>query len=331
MKKVVPIILLSLFSLFSSKTMALNCTGVGDVVIDSVVLDKMVYLSNSENGDVIWESDVFTRNITCTSSITEPVYIYAYPKMASETLPDNVEMGLFFDGHDLGTMDATGDVTSRRTNTGWTVNGGTPLVKNGVTFQTYLKKTGDINTAGVTNITLFQLDGEGGLNTMPTAKNYKFVISGWNNVGTLDCRENITGGSFSVTSETDQVVAGTASSQINHPTIAVTCTGDASSLSMTKSISGRLDLLGSGGSFSTNKEGLTLSMFYEGTELRPNDDIIVDIPVSSGSGSKVFSFDVKPALSVLQLNNPSWLFSDSDEAISATIPFSFTPTRVNLN
>ncbi|MEQ9721995.1 hypothetical protein ABQG65_12505 [Yersinia alsatica] len=331
MKKIAPIIVLSFFYFVSLKAMALNCEGAGGVVIDSVVLDKMVYLPNAANGDTIWMSDVFTRDITCTSNIDEDVYIYAYPNMGPETLPANVEMGLIFNGNDLGAMNASGSISSRRKETGWTVTKNIALVKNGVTFQTYLKKTGDISTAGVTNITLFQLDGVGGLNTMPGARNYKFLISGWDNVGTLDCHGSVTDSSFSINALTDQVFAGTASSQINHPTIAVTCTGDTSSLSMTKSISGRLDLSGSGSSFSTNKEGLTLSMFYDGTELIPNDDIIVDIPVTSGSGSKVFSFDVKPALSVLQLDNPSWLFSDSNEAISATIPFSFTPTRVNLN
>lgn len=334
MKKTVSLILFGFISLASSKVMALDCVGTGGMVLDSVTLDKMVYLANASNGDIIWRSDVFTRNITCSSGMTENVYIYAYPFMApggTETLPQNVEMGLIFDGVDLGTMSTDSTLIGRRKDTGWKVTSGNPLVKNGVTFQTYLKKTGDISTSGVTSITLFQLDGVGGLNTSPGAKNYKFNISGWNNVGTIDCIPTVTNSTFSFTTLTDQAFAGSANNQVNNPTISVACSGDSSSLNMTKSISGRLDLAGTGSSFSTNKEGLTLNIFYEGTELIPNDDIIVTIPITAGNGNKIFQFDVKPKLSTLQLNNPSWLFSTTDEAISSSIPFSFTPTLVNLN
>lgn len=331
MKKTVSLILFGVISLASSKVMALDCVGAGNVVLDSVVLDRMVYLANASNGDIIWRSDVFTRNITCSSGITENVYIYAYPFMGAETLPQNVEMGLIFDGVDFGTMSTGSSLNSRRKDTGWRVTSGNDLVKNGVTFQTYLKKTGDISTAGVTSITLFQLDGVGGLNTMPSAKNYKFNISGWNNVGTINCNPTVTNSTFSFTALTDQAFAGSATNQANHPTISVACSGDSSSLNMTQSISGRLNLAGAGSSFSTNKTGLTLNIFYEGTELIPNNDIIVTIPITAGNGNKTFQFDVKPKLSTLQLNNPSWLFSTTDEAITSSIPFSFTPTLVNLN
>lgn len=325
--------------IFSTDAMALSCyygSNKGNVS-DEVTLDNIVYLSGNADGSIIWNSVSYSRNITCSTQIEEDVYVYPYPKRSTETLPKGVKLGLIINGHDLGTFDSNGSPDSDRVDTHWDID--KEAATKTFNIQAYMVKNGDIDTTGVsTKISLFQLDGEGGLNNAPNA-NYNFFISGWNNVGTVDCSAGISGVNLNLSSiNTDQAFAGTATQSVSAPHISLNCTSTSpQALSSVKSITGTLVMEGSALSgnsklFTTNKDDLGFKVLYKNAEVQPNGIVTLDVPVSNGLGEFSVPLDIAPTLTVLQLNDPAWLFSEQGSSgIEGAINFEFTPTLVNTD
>lgn len=150
-------------------------------------ISVLAYLKNAAVGERIWTSKVFTQGVGCYSelddSASENVYVYPFPKLVASDLPAGVEVGLILDGEDLGIFDPNKTLMERRKMLTWVVS--SALRGKYISFQIYLKKTGEIGTTVAKSITIFQLDGVGGLNG--TTTNFNISLTGWENMASVDC------------------------------------------------------------------------------------------------------------------------------------------------
>ncbi|MFS9381067.1 hypothetical protein QNN88_10260 [Citrobacter sp. ANG330] len=335
------LIMLFLVFSFSGNALAMTCYygNSASNVADVVTLNNIVFLKGTSNGSVVWRSDTYTRDVTCRlnpgQSGTDYVYLYPFPYRTEQQLPQGVKLGVIINGNDLGTFDNTGDPVSDRINLSWAIN--TASAPRTFTIQAYMVKDGDIDAAGASDkLSLFQLDGQGGLNR--TGQNYNFLISGWENIGSIDCSPTIDHESFTLTgASTDQIFSGGYSKPVSAPRVSLTCTGSSSqALAAVRSISGDLSFTGNGmagnsAAFKTSKDDLGLTLLYSGSEIAPGGKITIDVPVVDGVGSFDVPLVAKPGLSTLALNDPAWLFSEQDSSgISSNITFSFSPTLANV-
>lgn len=329
---------MAVFFLASFNAAALECYK-GSVTDEGQNIGKLVLLSDTPNGSKVWESDTYVRNITCTTKIKENVYFYPFPKISSQTLPEGVKMGLIYDGKDLGTFDedSGGGNTKTKIDTGWILNKTTAT--RTFTIQAYLIKTGEINTSKVTGkIHLFQLDGQYGLNPSPSARNYKFSLSQWNQTGTVDCSSSFSGMTFSIASiETDKAFAASSSHSVSTPTLSISCSSKTSGLiSLLKNVTGNFAISGSSMSghndhFSTNRKSLGFQVVHDGAVIKPGKTVSLTVKLSGGKASQSLPLTISPRLMELDLRTPPWLFKDSEtEAISKITP-AFTPLSVNTN
>ncbi|RQM36936.1 hypothetical protein EB241_17270 [Erwinia psidii] len=243
-------------------------------------------------------------------------------------------MGLILDGEDLGTFTTSGTTIANRKDTGWRIKKNSPESKT-LTFQAYMVKEGDIDTTKITSgITLFRLDGVGGINTTPNS-NYNMYITGWDNAGTVNCDTSLSVTPITLSGiMTDKAYAGTENYSTSYSTISLSCTSSSGSiLNAVSSVKGKFSISGSALSddntlFSTNQNNLGLAVSYDGSVMSPGSSTTVNIPIASGKGSKTLSLGIKPQLFSLELNNPSWLFEDKND-INSSFNFSFSPTLVN--
>ncbi|MCX8956901.1 hypothetical protein [Erwinia psidii] len=331
----ISILIVSLILLSTQKANALACKLTSDnTVTETVNLDSLIFLSGSSNSDIIWYSPSYTRDITCSSGIEENIYVYPYPVRSSQTFPSGVKMGLILDGEDLGTFTTSGTTIANRKDTGWRIKKNSPESKT-LTFQAYMVKEGDIDTTKITSgITLFRLDGVGGINTTPNS-NYNMYITGWDNAGTVNCDTSLSVTPITLSGiMTDKAYAGTENYSTSYSTISLSCTSSSGSiLNAVSSVKGKFSISGSALSddntlFSTNQNNLGLAVSYDGSVMSPGSSTTVNIPIASGKGSKTLSLGIKPQLFSLELNNPSWLFEDKND-INSSFNFSFSPTLVN--
>ncbi|WP_261653568.1 hypothetical protein [Erwinia mallotivora] len=327
----------------SSNAFALVCYLGTDrnAVHDQDHINVLAYLGDKGIGEKIWQSRVFSRDISCrsqlTGSRTENVYIYPFPKREAEKLPSGVKLGLIFNGRDLGTFDTNSSVNAGKVDTGWTVGNVLPAPSRTMTFQVYLIRTGEISTDDVYKLTIFQLDGVGGLNRVD--ENYNISITGWMNIGSVNCTGtaatdiNLTG------FQTDSIFKGQATQTAqNGLGVNVVCTSpNAEVLNYIRTVTTKLTpkgsrLTGSDKYFATNKENLGLALRMNGKDLLPDVGVETDVPFTSGSSAVKIPIEVTPHLTSLSLNQPAWLFSaEGAENITSSIPFTVDVQEVNTN
>ncbi|WP_041866645.1 hypothetical protein [Sodalis glossinidius] len=306
---------------------------------ESVTLSTIAYLKGTANGDRIWESQTYNRTVTCKSELRdskteENLYVYPYPRRGTQQLPEGVKLGLIFDGDDLGIFNADGDVYASRVATKHIIEKGQTKSLQ-ISFKVYLVKEGEISTQGMSDLTLFQLDGVNSLKD----KNYAFSINGWDNIGSVSCDTAITSKNATISSiDTDKALAGTASEESALASIKINCSSESANvLSNIKSVNGTLRVNGtafSGNSsyFATDKTGLGVGLSYDGTSLAPAGTKSVSVPVSAGVASQDLTFTLKPYLTTsLALGNPAWLFTDEAQAINSTMTMTFTPQSLNIH
>ncbi|CAJ0991956.1 hypothetical protein NVIRENTERO_00474 [Sodalis praecaptivus] len=328
----------------ASNAYALSChqSSTGSVS-DTEALGVFAYLAGSDNGQVVWRSQSFTRTITCKSELAaneadqESVNVYPFPKRAEQTFPAGVKMGLIFNGKDIGVFSTAGDVNAGRVDTGYVVK------KNSTkeftaTFQAYLLKDGEIKTAGVDDVTLFQLDGVKGINQAAN-KNYNLSITGWENIGSVRCNPTLEKKSTQLPSiDTDKALTGGATANITAATLSISCSSDTPDiLQHLRAISGTLKATGtafSGNSdyFATDKTGLGVGVSYGGSTLKPAGTLTLSVTVTGASGSMALPLTLKPHLTTsLSLGTPAWVFSDQASNITSAMQLTFTPELVKTN
>ncbi|AHF78142.1 hypothetical protein Sant_3138 [Sodalis praecaptivus] len=302
-----------------------------NAMAESVTLGAVAYLKGASNGDRIWESQTYTKNVTCESQLNsgeENLYVYPYPRRDSQQLPQGVKLGLYFDGKDLGLFDADGDALSSKVKTDHIFAKGEKRSIT-VTFKVYLEKQGEISTQGVTNLTLFQLDGVGSLRD----SNYALSINGWDNIGSVSCDSSFVSNNAKLSSiDTDKALAGSASEESTVGSVKLSCSSESTTvLSHISHVSGTLKVNGSpfsgnSGYFATDKTGLGVGASYSGTSVAPGGTLDLSVPVSAGAGSKALTFTLNPHLTTsLALGTPDWLFTSQAQDIKSDMTLSFTP------
>ncbi|MFJ3461680.1 fimbrial protein [Achromobacter spanius] len=142
----------------------------GPVVVKDVLPPNIYVSSSMADGTVLWRSDQITYNIACESPKAVPseeIYAWIYPYRKEPM--KGVAIGIMYNGAPT----ITGKV-----NTGFrTENRRANFV---MTYSLVLIKTGVVPSSGLVNITdypVFQLDGEGGINSA-TDKNLMQYING---------------------------------------------------------------------------------------------------------------------------------------------------------
>jgi len=244
-------------------------------------------------------------------------------------------MGLIFDGTDMGTFDLTSTPESGKKITNWYINATT--TNRTMTFQAYLVKVGDINTSQVSKgVTLFQLDGEMGLNSTPNS-NYNLNIRGWEKAGTLTCKKEFKNTSFTL-GKIDTLKAMNHSTQLKNGTVLIdaVCSSTTNNIvNAAKKLQGTLKLTGSSAkdgtqAFSSQLDTANLGVSLNGTAVTPGKEIPFAIPLSAGKGSLVLPLTFTPRIAKIPQTpgEPAWLFKESDEAAKITIDFLFNPTLV---
>ena len=315
---------------------ALECYN-GNIVDESESIGKLVLLSGTQNGSKVWESKEYTRTITCKTKIRENVYFYPFPKIKSQSKPKGVEMGLIYDGRDLGTFDersGNGNINTK-IDTGWSINKTT--ASKTFRIKAYLKKTGEIDTSKVSGaIHLFQLDGKGGLNTSSNAKNYKLSLSQWNQTGTVSCSHSYSNTVFRLPVTTVQTLSGSPTLNVR-PILHISCTSKMAGLAnLLSNITGDFSLNGKSMAnrkdhYGTDKEHFGYAVAYLGSTLIPGKSMLLTIPLKGGKANHIVPLDLKPRLEELKLNSPAWIFNNAEKEVKSQLTPAFTPLSVKTN
>lgn len=339
----------SLYMLFSYPMagIAMDCyISPSGEVRDTDYVSALAFLSGQDNGKKVWMSKVYQRYIHCNAYAntgTENVFLFPLPlraasgsPMGSENFPTGLKFGIILNGKDYGTYDPSSKVLYS-IDTGWNVNitGKTRVF----TFQIYLIKDGDIDVSRVSNVLrMFQLDGQGGINTSPDAKNYSFSLSGMSNMASVSCNTQIKKNVLTLTNIlTSKALSGTYKENVNPVTFSVQCTSSSSSaLANVKSVNGKVlfngaEYSGNKDYFSTGVDGLGVEMYHGSDKVTPNGNIFVSIPVSNGAGRFPLELTLIPHLKNLSLGVPLWLFKDNSETPKANINYSLSITSLGQN
>lgn len=325
----------------TSNAFALVCYQGSDTAAkdDKDALSVIAYMGDKTLGERIWTSKVFTRNITCRSELElssqrENVYIYPYPKRNVEQLPAGVKMGLIFNGVDLGTFDTSSSIEAGRVDTAWSVN--QVAATRTMTFQVYLVRTGEISSSGVNEVTLFQLDGVGGLNTLQS--NYNISLSGWNNIGSVTCYSIPRSAPATLDFKTSDILNGESSETASNVIGMYFNCGSTppNIINYVKSVGAIVTFNGTPSSinsqyFSTNIDNLALEIKSENRDIHPGSKMEFSFPLSSGTTTAYIPLEITPRLSSFSLNQPSWLFSDGAIDIYSLLPHTYTINGISTH
>lgn len=149
---------------FPGISYALSCTQnqAGGPVSVTNALPANIYVSNAmANGTVLWRSDMVTYRISCNGRPgidpgSEKIFIWTNPKGTKPV--QGVSIGVVYNG----TVSTSGSV-----NTGYATSNSSALFD--LTYAIVLVKNGTVPASGsvpLSNYSVFQLDGEGGINNV---------------------------------------------------------------------------------------------------------------------------------------------------------------------
>ncbi|MFE8047560.1 hypothetical protein [Brenneria goodwinii] len=152
-------------------------------------------------GSRLWTSKTYSRNLACWAyKNTRPngEYAFFYPNPYGAVIGAGIGIGIIYNGQDLGVVAGGGTINSR-VSTGMFVSPGpsgslppsNPTMLP-VTVQVYLEKIGDMTSSsyGVDSLSVFQVDGELGINKTPGG-NYQFTLSGLKNIDVIQCSAQV--------------------------------------------------------------------------------------------------------------------------------------------
>ncbi|MDX5627897.1 MULTISPECIES: hypothetical protein [unclassified Brenneria] len=152
-------------------------------------------------GSRLWTSKTYSRNLACWAYKNKKPngeYSFFYPNPYGAVIGTGIGIGIIYNGQDLGVVTG-GGTSSSRVSTGMFVYPGpsgslppsNPTMLP-VTVQVYLEKIGDMSNAsyGVDSLSVFQVDGELGINKNPGG-NYQFTLSGLKNIDVIQCSAQV--------------------------------------------------------------------------------------------------------------------------------------------
>lgn len=208
--------ILMLLLALPNAAMALSCK---DAMTESVhqvipLLDEItISRGDAVRGRLLWRSDDYTVSFRCVDAQGAPqgedAFFYWDPDRTVAQIHPSIEVGVtvkhldhVINGGNYRTLAGKGTVppANRRNcrmywNNARATQCATSMVLY-VTFSIYIKATGSpppqngkINSSGVHD--LFQVDGEGGLNTIPNS-NFRAGVSGLGQIHFVACNPNIT-------------------------------------------------------------------------------------------------------------------------------------------
>ncbi|MGG7520220.1 type 1 fimbrial protein [bacterium BS0013] len=239
MRKLANILFIMLLSVLPLKeALALNCYlgGSGGPVEETKTISPFSIPSNAQIGQKIWESDDIKIPVTCDHNVAsgftqEDVYAWVNPYPAA-TDP-YYELGVTYEGMDYDATGQPNGVDTRQCldnnsitiytpdqirQMGWEnliCSGNPDNIHTTRTFIARLRLFVKIKAApphgyvsSLSDYTVVQFDGKGGVNQMTDAKNLKYHINGLQNITVLDC-----GATFSIFPENQEIDFGTFSAR----------------------------------------------------------------------------------------------------------------------
>lgn len=176
---------ISLF-LLATSVQALDCVEKSSGMADppAIPVEKLAIPANVPSGTKVWESNPIHVTAYCNNVLhgQDVVHFYFNPKNAA--LGEGLKMGVSYNGRDL-------EANSQRLSTGSRPISKGQSVTVDVDFRLYIKVTGKPPSSGYYNgndkFTVFQLDGSGGINYVPGAKNLKYTLSNLRSVRFIAC------------------------------------------------------------------------------------------------------------------------------------------------
>lgn len=332
MKKYLFALLVILF--YSSSGWTMTCVEDStNKVDDEESLPLIAVLSGTKNRETIWNSKLYTKKIFCSTGTTENVYLYPLPKRDSQRFPSGISIGIKLNGKDLGVFDPNNrDIKGDKQDTSWKVLKSGSGESQQLTFQVYMIKTSDnIVTANVSSkLTILQFDGGGGLNR--DVENYKLSISGIKDIATVGCNSVVDKKSHTFPDiATSSMISGSYKENYNAAELSLTCSSSSSTvLNAVRKVSGEMTFGGTAfkdkaNYFLTSGDGLGLEVKYKGAAIKPNQNIAIDVPLSTGKGKQTIPLNVTPHLKTpTRDGGPLWLFSDNNVTPSSSINMSYS-------
>lgn len=178
---------------------ALTCEASNSAVSETVNIGQVIKASSSEikANQKIWVSSVINATFTCRDTDSHPqgemAYFWLDPKKQAGTIPSFISIGVTYNGIDYplenGKKVELGPATICNRVAGKCVSPATPQTFN-LDYQVYIKATGEAVPAGGVikdslNLSLFQVDGEGGLRGGDT--NFNLFITGLSKINLMAC------------------------------------------------------------------------------------------------------------------------------------------------
>lgn len=189
--------------LFSTSSFAVDCVekSTGSANPPAIPVDALAIPSNVPSGTKVWESNEIRVTAYCDNVVqsgSDPIYFYFNPK--KQSLGQGIKMGVSYRGADLEGGDRL--ITDAKP-----IRRGESVTFD-VAFRLYIKTSGTPPSSGhyegSDQFTVFQLDGELGLNYQPNAKNLKYTLSNLRSIRFLAC-----GADLKVNPEDQEVNFGT--------------------------------------------------------------------------------------------------------------------------
>lgn len=320
MKKIALIMAMLFF--YSSSALALECKVLGNTdnpYRETKPVGNVLIPKDSKNGEKIWISELFTRNVECTSKESEAVYFYSFPEVSAPDIPPGMKFGITYNGHDTD-LNINIPEIERRIETDIYVNANQPE-KGTIQVRLYIKKDGDIDSSRFSGqLNIYQLDGKGGLNNDPKGPNYRFSLSQLDNITEIACNSSYSWRKFNLSINDNLTLKQQSVANIGGLNLTCQANNHLSLANKSVTLDVYPDSAKSGEFFTTNLAGLNFTFNIEGQELKPNNRNQIIVPLND-KGQANINVD---GLFKLDYQKPGqdWLYNPATSTV--------TPEKVSI-
>ncbi|MDD9338603.1 MAG: hypothetical protein PV362_02870 [Providencia heimbachae] len=298
-------------SIITNTAHALDCVAIINTNVETkqnIEVNDVVIPESSANGAIIWESGTYANDIECSKGIDEYAYFYPFPDVDVSTIPSGMVFGIIYNNQSYDLSN-----TKQKIKTDIMVKPN-QTAKGTISVKVYIKKSGSISNGFSGQLPIYQLDGEGGLNTNVGAKNFRLTLSNLSNIATANCSSSFSNlkKKSNLLIDDNLISSGTLLNSIGN--INVTCTP-------ANVIGNRMAIFNiytttTDSQFGTNKEGLTYDLLMDNNTLKAsnkkNNPIRVTFKLdNSGKNSKNINQHV-----TLNSTQGNWLYAQDTETIS---------------
>ncbi|MBS0849352.1 hypothetical protein [Citrobacter sp. JGM124] len=299
---------------FSNFSFALDCYAVINNVketTDSESVADIIIPESAQNGEIIWRSMEYTRNIYCDKADVDE-YVYFYPFPDKTTLPAGMSFGLVYNGK-------TYDLTTSKIQTDIHVSKGGSQTGQ-ITVQVFIKKTGNISSGFNGDLAIYQLDGQGGINSNNDAKNFKFSLKNLSNIATGNCTYSLNGIPSTKPININDNLISNGQTLTSIGSASVSCTPV--DLLKNRIVNMKLYTNSSSGNslFSTDKSGLGYQLSMSGKTILPSTTSSSPVEINfsldaNGNATKNFDQNI-----FLTNADETWLYQNNQTTATSTNP-----------